>query len=95
MDCISSERLLTREQAARFCGTTVEFLMNCARRRKNGPPFYRYSNQTVLYRRDELSRMDGPLPRREPASHPIKNNPSTANAGAEYPTCYTIFIRDI
>ena len=40
MDWISSERLLTREQAARFCGTTVEFLMNCARRRKNGPPFF-------------------------------------------------------
>ena len=37
MDCISRERLLTREEAARFCGTTVEFLMNCARRRKNGP----------------------------------------------------------
>ena len=55
MDCISRERLLTREEAARFCGTTAEFLMNCARRRRNGPPFYRYSNQTVLYRRDELS----------------------------------------
>ena len=39
MDCISRERLLTREEAARFCGTTVEFLMNCAQRRKNGPPF--------------------------------------------------------
>ena len=55
MNCFSSEQLLTREQAARFCGTTVEFLMNCARRRRNGPPFYRYSNQTVLYRRDELA----------------------------------------
>jgi hypothetical protein len=29
--------------------------------------------------------MDGSLPRRKPASHPITNNPSTANAGAEYP----------
>ena len=56
MDHSTTERLLTREQAAQFCGTTVEFLMNCARRRRNGPPFYRYSNQTVLYRRDELSR---------------------------------------
>ena len=45
MDCISRERLLTREEAARFCGTTVEFLMNCARRRRNGPPFYRYSTR--------------------------------------------------
>jgi hypothetical protein len=55
MDNSSADRLLTREQAACFCGTTVEFLMNCARRRRNGPPFYRYSNQTVLYRPDELS----------------------------------------
>jgi hypothetical protein len=54
MDHSSNEQRLNREQAARFTGTTVEFLMNCARRRKNGPPFYRYSNQTVLYRRDEL-----------------------------------------
>jgi hypothetical protein len=51
----SNERLLTREQAARFCGTTPEFLMNCSRRRRNGPPFYCYSNQTVLYRREELA----------------------------------------
>jgi hypothetical protein len=51
----SEEPLLTRAQAAHFCGTTVGFLMNCARRRRNGPPFYRYSNQTVLYRRDELA----------------------------------------
>jgi hypothetical protein len=39
--------------------------------------------------------MDGPLPRREPASRPITNNPSTANAGAEYPIYYTILLRDI
>jgi hypothetical protein len=50
----SAERLLTREQAAAFCGASVAFLENCVRRRKNGPPFYRYSNQTVLYRRIEL-----------------------------------------
>jgi hypothetical protein len=55
MNHFRASPLLTREQAAQFCGTTVAFLANCARRR-NGPPFYRYSNQTVLYRRDELER---------------------------------------
>jgi hypothetical protein len=54
MDNSFTEQRLTREQAARLTGTTPAFLMNCARRRRNGPPFYRYSNQTVLYRRDEL-----------------------------------------
>ena len=29
--------------------------MNCARRKRNGPPFYRYSNQTALYRAEELA----------------------------------------
>jgi hypothetical protein len=56
MNHLPTKQLLTREQAAQFSGTTVTFLTNCARRRKNGPPFYRYSNQTVLYRRDELER---------------------------------------
>jgi Helix-turn-helix domain len=47
--------MLTRKQAAELAGVSVKFLHDRARRHK-GPPFYRYSRATVLYRRDEFER---------------------------------------
>jgi Helix-turn-helix domain len=50
---LSDTSMLTREEAAELAGVSVKFLHDCARR-KRGPAFYRFSNATVLYRRDEL-----------------------------------------
>jgi hypothetical protein len=46
--------LLTRKDAAALLGIPEGLLVDTARRKRGGPPFYKFTQRTVLYDRDEL-----------------------------------------
>ena len=52
---MSSENMMNRDQAAKYCGVPAPFLANAARRR-TGPPVFKLSQRTVLYSKVDLDK---------------------------------------
>ena len=48
--------LLTRREAAELLGIPENLLVDTARRKRGGPPFYKFTTRTILYDRGELLR---------------------------------------
>jgi hypothetical protein len=46
--------LLTRKEAANLLGIPEGLLVDTARRKRGGPPFYKFTTRTILYDREEL-----------------------------------------